>query len=102
MPKSLITLKREAVQACRARRHIMDEFENNRERTRANAHCLCCPAWVQVETNPAPNSINIGGPALTQTCTREIPLNRIQRSTKNLEGASLNGFRARSLSNLSL
>lgn len=92
MPKSLIQLKREAIQTCRQRRHIMDEFETNRERTRALSHCLCCPAWVQVETNPLPNSIDIGGPAVTQTCAREIALNRITRNTYNYEGSRHNGF----------
>lgn len=103
MPKSLITLKREAIKACRANKHIMDEFENNRQRTRATATCLCCPAWIRVNTEPLPKGfVQLSGSALNTICTREIPLNRIQRSTKNLEGASHNGFRARSLSNLSL
>ena len=32
------------------------------------AKCRQCEKWVQVELNPAPNSIDIGGPAVALGC----------------------------------
>jgi hypothetical protein len=32
--------------------------------------CIRCQAWVQVDTNPLPNGIDIGGPAVAVHCKR--------------------------------
>lgn len=64
---SLLTLKREAGRAARHRGHDLRDWQTFDPRT-ARATCRHCPAWVQVETHPAPNSIDIGGPAVAGGC----------------------------------
>lgn len=34
----------------------------------AESYCIKCKAWIQVETNPAPNSIDVGGTAVAISC----------------------------------
>ena len=58
------TLKKQAQSAT--------SFHHHRMRWSAKypnyAECRICGAWVQVLTNPPPNSINIGGPAIALSC----------------------------------
>jgi hypothetical protein len=34
----------------------------------AETTCMNCGKWIQVESNPAPNGIDIGGPAVALNC----------------------------------
>ena len=34
----------------------------------AELTCKTCGAWVQVQTNPPANGIDIGGPAVAESC----------------------------------
>jgi hypothetical protein len=74
--KHISTLKVEARIACEARGHDMKYFDTlarpnplmGIQGTVARTHCRKCGREVQVETHPAPNSIDIGGEALAINC----------------------------------
>jgi predicted methyltransferase len=62
----LKALKLAAEVACTNRGHEMvwhDTIGNTNI-----AECKHCEAWVQVNTSPAPNQIDIGGPAVALDC----------------------------------
>ena len=69
-------LKRKAREACEARGHNMKYFDTlvrpnplmGIKGTVARSRCRVCGREVQVETRPAPNSIEIGGEALALNC----------------------------------
>ena len=72
-------LKAEALEACEYRGHVMGLFEGEmrthtclgnviREAYTGTAVCVKCSAWVQVETHPWPNGIEVGGPAVAVSC----------------------------------
>lgn len=64
--KSLLVLRKEALAACELRGHTMGKWDKTK--TTASCKCLNCEGWVQVETKPAPNSIDIGGSAVGENC----------------------------------
>lgn len=72
-------LRAEALEACEFRGHKMGPFEDDmrthtylgkviREAYTGTAECIVCGAWVQVETHPWPNGIEVGGPAVAVSC----------------------------------
>ena len=72
-------LRAEALEACEMRGHKMGPFEGDmrahtclgkviREAYTGTAVCVVCGAWVQVETHPWPNGIEVGGPAVAVSC----------------------------------
>lgn len=69
-PKTLKSLKREAQKTTAARGHQMKWGEPySRGRTQGQiAECRVCNAWVQIQTLPYPNEIDIGGPAVAVSC----------------------------------
>lgn len=69
--KTLDELKAEALEACNFREHVMGKWEDSFNTVNGDiSYCQCklCAEWVQVETNPQPNSIDIGGPAVAVNC----------------------------------
>ncbi len=63
-------LKQETRQAAKFRGHTLGKFRNFdlNGSPAAYAECTVCGKWVQVETRPAPNSIEVGGPAIAVGC----------------------------------
>ena len=68
----LLKLKREALKSTRARGHKIHwappyhgELRSLQTGTCTRAHCS---AWVQTDTRPQPNGIDIGGPAVALNC----------------------------------
>jgi len=70
----LIELERQAVEACEFRGHTIGKWVvyHGESKSLANNECLICGAWVQCNTKPAPNDIDIGGPAVALTCTNPV------------------------------
>lgn len=75
--KKIDRLKKEAMGSCRWRQHNMGKFVNLTygegwrdpgPRYTASSECSLCGAWVQIDTRPAPDGIEIGGPAVAVTC----------------------------------
>jgi hypothetical protein len=63
--RDLANLKARARRAVGRRGHQLGRWERDGHR----AHATCrCGAWVQVNVDPQANSLDIGGPALTQSC----------------------------------
>jgi len=65
-------LKKDARLACKVRGHFIRRI-NTTSWTEAHGHrgaakCEKCPAYVQVIQHPAPNEIDIGGPAVAMDC----------------------------------
>lgn len=56
-------LQEEATRSCTWREHVMGAFDENNV-----SECKTCKAWVQVDEKPAPNGIDIGGPAVAMHC----------------------------------
>ena len=73
MPSKLRRLIKEARETAIWRGHEMEHFTHFRKGVGWNAfsHCLKCNAWVQIETNPLPNSIDIGGSAVAINCGQD-------------------------------
>ena len=71
MSLKMATLQKEALASCSMRGHSMGEFENYNPKV-SYSECKVCGKWVQVETHPAPNSIEIGGPAVALNCTSTV------------------------------
>ena len=66
---TLLQLKREATEACKQREHVMYRWFNfNLSEGIARSACVLCGKQVQVNTNPAPNDIEIGGEAVALNC----------------------------------
>lgn len=67
-------LRREALQSCRLRGHVMKRFKKYHYASfRFNdligsAQCKRCSSWVQILTKPRPNEIEIGGDAVAKDC----------------------------------
>ena len=63
-------LKAEAIEACQNRDHDMLKWEDDRtpDRIISTTKCKICDKYVQVNTKPAPNEIDIGGDALATNC----------------------------------
>lgn len=66
-------LKLEAKKSCKNRGHKMGKFSSHLSAFKAEAFCMNkdCVAWVQVNTNPLPNEIDIGGDAVALSCPVE-------------------------------
>lgn len=66
-------LRREALRAARSRGHASMRWDGPAHELtqRQTAICLACGAWVQVDTRPAPNGINVAGSAVATNCTRQ-------------------------------
>lgn len=60
-------LRREAIDSSIFRGHELTRFKWATP-TRGWADCKNCAAWVTVIVNPAPNEIDIGGPAVAVNC----------------------------------
>lgn len=74
--RKIVRLKTEALQAAQARGHSLGHFittTGSDFRRTALAECSKCGAWVQVNTHPAPNQIDIGGPAVAIGCLQASP-----------------------------
>jgi len=67
---SLSALKHSAKVSANARGHKLGVWTTNEARGMAYAECLVsdCHAWVQVEREPAANSIDVGGSAVAINC----------------------------------
>jgi hypothetical protein len=67
---TLSALKRSAKASATVRGHKLGAWTTNEARGMAYAECLvaACHAWVQVETKPAANSIEVGGSAVALNC----------------------------------
>ena len=68
---SLVLLTAAATVASMDRGHDMVWQHPPVSATINNAECKVCGAWVQVNTNPAPNQIDIGGPSVAVDCNEE-------------------------------
>ena len=68
--RTLPTLKREAGKAATWRGHHLTAWYTDASRGFASSRCatIGCRAWVQVESNPPPNGIDIGGSAVAVNC----------------------------------
>ena len=70
--RKLDRLIREARTACTARDHLMNRFVHAPSGERAYSECADCGKWVRVDTQPLPNDIEIGGPAVALDCERPM------------------------------
>ena len=61
------SLKVEAKEAATWRGHTMSRF-SKLGKTSAESTCTVCGAGVSVDIHPAPNGIDIGGPAIAVGC----------------------------------
>jgi hypothetical protein len=57
----------EAKQSATFRGHKMGKWTIHNKNV-AESVCLNCGKWVQVDCKPAPNGIDIGGPAIALGC----------------------------------
>lgn len=63
-------LEQSALDSAQFRGHKMSTFQRIIETTRSESVCSDCEAYVQVDTRPAPNGIDIGGTAIALNCTK--------------------------------
>jgi len=73
--RHLNKLKKEAEAACSFRGHVMQWEPPVYNYMRPGRHilsgmCVDCKKWVQVNTMPMPNDIEIGGDAVALNCTQ--------------------------------
>lgn len=65
-------LKQEASAIARSRFHLLGRWTNtlkhNNMRDLSTNYCKRCGGYVQVNSNPAPNDIDIGGPVMAGNC----------------------------------
>lgn len=69
----LIRLKREARSSASFRGHKLSRFQTSNHGQTAHAHCVWCQRSVFVDTNPAPNGIDIHGEAVALNCKEVQP-----------------------------
>lgn len=50
------------------RGHKMEAWRDSPDLKSSECTCRVCKAWMRVETNPSPNSIDIGGSAVAVGC----------------------------------
>ena len=74
--RKLERLIREAREAATWRGHKLPQFTHNRDGTVAWARCLNCGEYAEVETEPAPNSIELHGTILALNCTGHASFSR--------------------------
>ena len=74
MEKLLERLKRQALKSCALRGHKMGNFGftimAGGMGVKGGYTCIKCGRMVQVNTNPAPNEIDIGGEAVALNCDK--------------------------------
>jgi hypothetical protein len=70
MMTELERLRREAEGSARFRDHEIEWREPAHNGTTQQGWCIYCGKWVQVNTHPRPNQIDIGGPAVALNCER--------------------------------
>jgi len=63
-------LRREAEGSARFRGHEMEWEHPRNDGTIQVGWCMHCNRWAIVNTQPAPNQIGIGGPAVALNCER--------------------------------
>ena len=68
MASKLARLKREALESAMFHGHSMYPFATIVPNVVARSHCQNCGKYVQVDTQPAPNGIEIGGEAVALGC----------------------------------
>ena len=70
----LTQLEHDAETTASARGHRLATWDEHRRvhGMSAIAHCRSCPSWVFVVTDPDPNQIDIGGPAVAVNCRMEV------------------------------
>jgi hypothetical protein len=73
--KTLKKLKEEAKAAAQFRGHTMGNFGTLVPGKSAEAVCQICGAAAWVDRDPAPNGIDIAGPAVAQNCQARWRLN---------------------------
>ena len=86
-PRALSTLKREAAEAARFRGHVLRwgaDFQG-RGAGRASTGSCRCGAWASVEQTPAPNGIEVSGPAVAVSCPAHAML-RDRRGRPTAQG----------------
>lgn len=65
-------LRREALESCGYRGHAMGLFKTHDYWKKIRyAHCLICDMQVMINSNPAPNEIDICGMAVACDCGEE-------------------------------
>lgn len=70
-------LRLEALESCTFRGHDMGRFKTHDYwKTMKCAHCKVCDMQVAVNSNPAPNDIDIGGEAVALDCGDGSRFNR--------------------------
>jgi hypothetical protein len=67
---ALDQLQIRATKAARYRGHTLDRWNtyHGESRSLSNNECIRCGAWVQCNTKPLPNEIDIGGTAVAIGC----------------------------------
>lgn len=61
-------LQETALESASFRGHKMSEFQRLVQSTKSESICLRCSAYVQVDTCPPANGIDIGGSAIALNC----------------------------------
>lgn len=66
-------LRKEALQSCKARGHVMGRFQYGWHGAEFQhmygiATCKVCGAYAGIDSDPWPNGIDIGGPAVAVDC----------------------------------
>lgn len=77
--KELNILKDKALESCEeVRGHDMGEWEDNVTQFRTTSYSTCknCGRYVQVNTNPSPDGIDIGGDAVAISCDKAMGIQR--------------------------
>lgn len=65
-------LKKEAREAATWRGHKLGRFNGGTLPSAASAECMTCGQWVIIDTQPLPNGMEIGGPAIALNCSATI------------------------------
>ena len=74
MEKDLRALIINAEHSTKFREHVLNDYwilYYSLSRLTAHNNCIYCNMGVQVNTNPLPNQIDIGGEAVALTCERD-------------------------------
>lgn len=66
--KKLQRLKLEAIGSCKFRGHTMNEWSDSDDGKSSATDCSACGMIVHVDTDPAPNDIDVGGEAVALHC----------------------------------
>lgn len=66
----LLELRQQAEESAKQRGHSLRKWAtiHGEIRSVANSQCEFCGAWVQCNTKPLPNGIDISGPAVATQC----------------------------------